>query len=420
VAWVMAKTVSKLSARSVANAKAPGLCGDGGGLYLQVSNTGTKSWLFRYKVGGRSRYMGLGSLGTVSLAKARELASECRRLRLQHIDPIDHRNGVRATARLDAAKAMAFDECRDAYLAAHNAGWRNAKHRAQWTNTLVTYVTPVFGKLPVQTIDVALVLKVLEPIWSTKPETASRLRGRIERILDWAKARGFRGGENPARWRGHLDQLLPARSKVRKVKHHAALSFDEITPFMTELREREGVAARALEFAILTAARTGEVLGATWDEINLRSRTWTIPAHRMKGHREHRVPLSDAAIRVLARMQELKSGELVFPGNRNGKPLSNMALLMVLRRMGRGDLTTHGFRSSFRTWAAERTGFPREVVEAALAHVIENKVEAAYQRGDLFEKRRRLMIEWAKYCARPRSAEGSIVSLRAGSASPDI
>jgi integrase len=412
----MSTSVNKLSARAVANAKAPGLYGDGGGLYLQVSITGTKSWLFRYKVSGRSRYMGLGSLTTVSLAKARELASECRRSRLQGIDPIDHRNGVRNAARLDAAKAMTFDECRDSYIAAHQSGWRNAKHRAQWVSTLSTYVTPVFGRLPVQTVDVALVMKVLEPIWAKKPETASRVRGRVESILDWSKARGFRSGENPARWRGHLDHLLPVRSKVRKVKHHAALPFDEAAQFMMALREREGIAARALEFAILTAARTGEVLGATWDEVDLRTRTWTIPSHRMKGEREHRVPLSDDATKLLERMQTLKSNELIFPGHRNGRPLSNMALLMMLRRMGRSDLTTHGFRSSFRTWAAERTGFPREVVEAALAHVIGDKTEAAYQRGDLFDKRRRLMAEWAKYCASQVSAEGSVVSLRTGEA----
>jgi integrase len=395
--WSVAKSINKLSALAVANAKTPGLYGDGGGLYLQVTASGTKSWLFRYKVAGRGRYMGLGSVAIVSLAEARAAASECRRLRLQGIDPIDHRNGVRAAARLDAAKAMTFDDCRNAYIAAHGAGWRNAKHRAQWINTLSTYVSPVFAKLPVQSIDVALVTKVLEPIWATKPETASRLRGRIERILDWAKARGFRCGENPARWRGHLDHLLPARSKVRKVQHHAALRFGEIAAFMTTLRERDGVAARALEFVILTAARTGEALGATWNEIDLRTCSWTIPAHRMKGHREHRVPLSDDAIRVLERMQAMRSGKLVFPGHQQSRPLSNMALLMVLRRMGRGDLTTHGFRSSFRTWAAERTGFPREVVEAALAHVIGDKVEAAYQRGDLFDKRRRLMDEWACY-----------------------
>jgi len=246
---------------AVANANTPGLYGDGGGLYLQVSANGSKSWIFRFKLGGRTRYMGLGSLRTISLARAREVASNCRELRLQGIDPIVQRQGARAAARLDAAKTLTFDECRNAYIAAHQAGWRNAKHRSQWVNTLDTYASLVFGKLSVQAIDVALVTQVLEPIWSTKPETASRLRGRIERVLDWAKARGFRAGENPARWRGHLDQLLPARSRVRNVRHHAALPFGELPPFMIALRERAGVAARALEFAILTAARTGEVIG---------------------------------------------------------------------------------------------------------------------------------------------------------------
>jgi integrase len=408
----MSTSVNKLSARTVANTKTAGLYGDGGGLYLQVSATGTKSWLFRYKVDGRSRYMGLGSLNTVSLAKARELANECRQLRLKGIDPIDHRNGERAAARLDAAKAMTFDECRDAYIAAHESGWRNAKHRAQWTSSLNAYVTPVFGRLPVQTIDVALVMKVLEPIWTKKPETASRVRGRIESILDCARARGFREGENPARWRGHLDQLLPARSKVRRVKHHAALPFTEIGSFMTALREREGVAARALEFAILTAERTSEVLGATWDEINFKTRTWTVPALRMKADRNHRVPLCYDAVLLLQQMQAVQSSEFVFPGHRHGKPLSDMSLLMALRRMGRGDLTTHGFRATFKTWASERTNFPREVVEAALAHVVSDKTEAAYQRGDLFEKRRRLMAEWARYCASVTTTTGAVVPLR--------
>jgi integrase len=406
----MAKIISKLSALAVANARMPGLYGDGGGLYLQVSANGSKSWIFRFKTRGRTRYMGLGSLKTISLAKAREAASKCRELRLQGIDPIAQRDGVRAAARLDAMNTMTFDECRDAYIAAHKAGWRNAKHRSQWVNTLDTYVSPVFGKLAVQAVDVARVTQVLEPIWSTKPETASRLRGRIERVLDWAKARGYRAGENPARWRGHLDQLLPARSKVHKVKHHAALPFSELPPFMAALRERAGVAAWALEFAILTAARTGEVIGATWNEIDLGRRTWTVPANRMKGR--HRVPLSDHAVTLLEQMQGTRSNEFVFLRH-GGKPLSNMALLMMLRRMGRNDVTAHGFRSSFRTWAAERTRFPREVVEAALAHVIDNKVEAAYQRGDLLDKRRELMTEWGEYCANPASTIGSVVSLKA-------
>jgi integrase len=306
---------------------------------------------------------------------------------------------------------MTFDQCRDAYIAAHQAGWRNAKHRSQWVNTLNIYVSPVFGNLAVQAVDVALIMRVLEPIWTAKPETASRLRGRIERVLDWAKARGFRAGENPARWRGHLDQLLPARAKVRNVQHHAALPFGDLPKFMIGLRERGGVAARALEFAILTAARTGEVIGAGWDEIDLGSRTWTVPANRMKGHREHRIPLSDRAVALLEEVKQTGSSEFVFsrPG---GKSLSNMALLMMLRRMKRDDVTAHGFRSSFRTWAAECTGFPREVVEAALAHVTGNKVEAAYQRGDLFDKRRQLMAEWGAYCA-SADASGSVLPFKA-------
>ena len=308
----MAKIISKLSALAVAGAKVPGLYGDGGGLYLQVSANGSKSWLFRFKTCGRTRYMGLGSLRTISLAKAREAVSKCRELQLQGIDPIAQRDGLRAAARLDAVKTMTFDECRDAYIAAHKAGWRNAKHGMQWVNTLDTYVSPVFGKLAVQAVDVALVTQVLEPIWSMKPETASRLRGRIERVLDWAKARGFRAGENPARWRGHLDQLLPARSKVHKVRHHAALPFGALPPFTIALRKRAGVAARALEFAILTAARTGEVIGATWDEIDLGRRTWTVPANRMKGHHEHRVPLSDHTVALLEEMQGPRSNEFVF------------------------------------------------------------------------------------------------------------
>jgi integrase len=407
----VAKITSKLSALAVASAKAPGLYGDGGGLYLQISASGSKSWLFRFKTGRRTRYMGLGSFKTISLAKAREAASKCRELRLQGIDPIAERQGKRAAAHLNAAKTMTFDECRDAYIAAHQAGWRNAKHRSQWVNTLNAYVSPVFGKLPVQAVDVALITRVLEPIWSTKPETASRLRGRIERVLDWAKARGFRTGENPARWRGHLDQLLPARSKIRNVRHHPALPFGKLPQFMITLRERAGVAARALEFAILTVARTGEVIGASWDEIDLGSRTWTIPAHRMKGHREHRIPVSDRAVTLLEEMQQAGSSEFVF-SRPEGSSLSNMALLMVLRRMERGDVTAHGFRSSFRTWAAECTSFPREVVEAALAHVTGNKVEAAYQRGDLFHKRRQLMAEWEAYCA-SAEASGSVLPFKA-------
>jgi integrase len=396
----MARTVQRLSAAKVRTAKAGMWC-DGGGLYLQCTAGADggvrRSWLFRFAAKGRERLMGLGSADVVSLSEAREKAAVCRKLRQAGIDPIENRKAVQAREALEAAKSMTFDECRDAYIKAHAAGWRNAKHHQQWENTLKTYCSPVFGKVAVQAVDVALVMRALEPIWAIKPETASRLRGRIEAILDWAKVRGLRAGENPARWRGHLDHLLPARTKVRKVEHHAALPYAEAATFIGELRRREGVAALALEYAILTAARTGEVIGARWDEIDLAAKVWIIPESRMKAGREHRVPLGNAAISVLERAHLVRQNEYVFPGDRRAA-LSNMALLMTLRRMNRGDLTTHGFRSTFRTWAAERTTFPREVVEAALAHVVGSKVEAAYQRGDMFDKRRRLMNSWADFC----------------------
>jgi integrase len=408
----MTQKIHRLSAVKVANIKQRGMYADGGGLYLQVSENGGRSWIFRFKQNGRARDMGLGSLTSVSLATAREMAAGCRRTRLTGVDPIEVRRTDRREAQLAAARSMTFDQCRDAFIEAHKSAWRNAKHRAQWTNSLATYVGPVFGAMPIQRVDVALVMKVLEPIWSTKPETASRVRGRIERVLDWAKVRGFRQGENPARWRGHLDALLPARGKVRKVKHHAALPYDQIGAFMAALRTREAVAARALEVMILTAARTGEVLGARRDEIDFQAKMWVVPPRRMKSGREHRVPLSRAAISVIKDMQARHQDDLLFPGDRRGKQLSNMAMLMMLRRMDRADLTAHGFRSTFRDWAAECTNFPAEVAEAALAHVVGDKVEAAYRRGDLFEKRRRLMDAWAAYCQATCNNDGRVVSLK--------
>src|SRR6516165_10035380 len=298
----MGRQVEKLSALIVSRAKARGYLGDGGGLYLQVSASGSKSWVFRFKDHGRLREMGLGSVHAIGLAEARKRATACRQMRLDGTDPIAVKKAGKLKAKLEAARAMTFQQCAEAYIEAHKAGWQNAKHAAQWTSTLKTYAYPVFGALPVQAIDVALIAKVLEPIWTTKTETASRLRGRIERVLDWATVRGFRQGENPARWRGHLDKLLPSRAKVRAVKHHAALPFKEIADFMARLREHDTTAARALEFAILTVARTSEVLGAKWDEIDLEGRVWTIPASRMKGGREHRVPLSETASLILKKM----------------------------------------------------------------------------------------------------------------------
>jgi len=389
---------NRLSAVAVRGIAVPGMYHDGGGLYLQVGAAGTKSWIYRYMLDGRAREMGLGPLHTISLADARIRAAECRRQRLDGIDPIEARNAKRSAARLERAKAITFEACSERYIEAHEASWQNAKHREQWRNTLASYASPVFGSLPVQAVDVGLVMKVLEPIWQTKPETASRLRGRIEAVLDWAAVRGYRHGDNPARWRGHLDKLLPARGKVRQVAHHAALRYDEMPKFMAALRAQEGLAARALEFLILCAARTGEVIGARWEEFDLDEAVWVVPPARRKARREHRVPLSPAALAVVTALSEVRLGDFVLPGLKKGKPLSNMAMLKLLHRMDRADLTAHGFRSTFRDWAAEQTNFPREVAEMALAHTIGDKVEAAYRRGDLFRKRRQLMEAWARHC----------------------
>ena len=411
-----ARVIGKLTSIRVQQAKWRGLYGDGGGLFLQVSPSGTKSWVFRYKEAGKLRVMGLGPLHTISLADAREKARECRKQRLEGKDPIEERKVGRAAARLDAAKVITFKECAEGYIAAHKAAWRNAKHAYQWPATLNTYVYPHFGALSVQSVDVTLVMKALEPIWSAKPETASRVRGRIESIIDWATARGYRHGENPARWRGHLENLLANRRKIRRVEHYPALPYAEIGTFMAELRRQDGVGARALEFAILTAARTGEVIGAMWGEINMADRLWIVPAERMKAGKEHRVPLADAAIAILEKMQTIGSGASVFPGGRRGRPLSGMAMLMLLRRMGYGDLTVHGFRSTFRDWTAECTTFATEVAEMALAHTVSDKVEAAYRRGDLFQKRSQIMEAWAKFCSVP-SPTGEVVAIRAAAAS---
>jgi integrase len=420
----MAQTTGRLSALAVERArKTPGMHADGGGLYLQVTANGA-SWVYRFMLNGRAREMGLGPLSLFGLQDARTKALDARRRRHSGVDPIEARKAERGACRLMEAKAITFRECADGYIKAHRAGWRNAKHAGQWEATLATYADPIIGALPVQAIDTPVVMKVFEQpirsgsdrskrsvsnLWHAKPETASRLRGRIESILDWAKVRGYREGENPARWRGHLDKLLPARAKVRKVKHHAALPYNELADFMATLQEQEGVAARALETTILTAARTGEVVGARWGEIRLAEKLWVIPGDRMKAGKEHRVPLSDRVLEILAEMKTLrpegqeKREDFVFPGRKLGQPLSNMAMDMLLRRMAR-DVTVHGFRSTFRDWAAERTSFPSEVAEMALAHTISSKVEQAYRRGDMFERRRRMMAAWATFCAGPKEA----------------
>lgn len=404
----MGHSIERLKALAVEKlARKPGMYCDGGGLWLRVSSPTARSWMFRYMLNRAPHEMGIGKYPEITLAEARQRAAEARRLKALGKDPLAERSAVRAALLADAAKAVTFKDAAERYIEAHRAGWRNAKHAAQWEATLATYADPILGSLAVQAIDTGLVLKVLEPIWAKKTETASRLRGRIEAVLDWAKVRGYRHGENPARWRGHLDKLLPARAKVQKVQHHAALAFDGLGKFMVALRAETGTAARALEFAILTAARTGEVIGARWSEIDLGKKIWTVPAERMKAGREHRVPLSSRAIAILKTLKPDASGDrqekeiaksFVFAGAALDTPLSNMAMLMLLRRMGQDDLTAHGFRSTFRDWCAERTSFPSEVAEMALAHSVGDKVEAAYRRGDLFEKRRALMEQWATVC----------------------
>jgi integrase len=392
----------------VANKKASGRFADGGGLYLQVGPTGGKSWLFRYTLDGKPHEMGLGPIAAVSLKQAREKARGCREKLADGIDPLAARESARTANRLAAAGTKTFAECVAAYIKAHRVSWRNPKHADQWQNTIATYCNPIFGSLAVDRVDVQLVLRALEPIWTEKNETANRVRGRIEKVLDWARARGYRTGDNPARWRGHLDKLLAAPKKIRKVRHFAALPYSMLGTFMKELRAQESVSARALEFLILTAVRTSEAINARWDEIDLDQRVWTIPAERMKAKREHRVPLTDAALRVMGKRP--KDGGFLFVGATQRTPLSNMAMLTLLKRMGREDLTVHGFRSTFRDWAAETTSFTREVAEAALAHTLSDKTEAAYRRGDLFEKRRKLMQAWANFCS--SAADGKVVTLR--------
>jgi integrase len=389
----MVQQLQKLSARTVATLTKPGRHSDGGGLYLSISPAGARSWVFMWKVDGRRREMGLGSLRDVPIAKARQKAADARQKLADGLDPLASRG--------EAAKQMTFGEAAEALIESMSSSWRNEKHRAQWKMTLTVYCEPI-RSISVAKVGTEDVLNILTPLWTKKAETASRLRGRIERVLDVARARGHRSGENPARWRGHLDAILPRRAKLTR-GHHKALPFFDVPAFIAELRGREGVAPRALEFAILTAARSGEVLRARWDEIDLDAKVWTVPASRMKAGREHRVPLSARVIEILTDMHDLAEGEFVFPGAKRARPLSTMALEMVMRRM-KVDATVHGFRSAFRDWAGERTHFPREVAEAALAHLVGDAVERAYRRGDALDKRRALMEGWLEFVNGPKNS----------------
>jgi integrase len=403
-----------LTPLQVKNAK-PGRYADGGGLQLLVKSTGARSWVFRFMLKGRTRDIGLGPAGgpgAITLSKARDDADDLCKLVKTGVDPLQFREEeaakAAAAAQAAAIAGITFRESAEAYIAAHEARWRNAKHRSQWTNTLEAYVFPLIGDIPVREIGTEHVMSVLEPIWRAKPETASRVRGRIESVLDAARARGHRTGENPARWRGHIAEMLPARQRLSR-GHHKALAYADVPAFIQALREREAVAALALEFTILTVARSGETIGATWEEVDLDKALWIVPASRMKAGREHRVPLSPRAVQILKSTQQLK-GTHLFPGTKSPR-LSVMAMTMLLRRM-KVDATVHGFRSSFRDWAAEQTGFPHEVAEMALAHTIENKAEAAYRRGDLFAKRRKLMEAWAAFCERPAISSATVTPIR--------
>lgn len=403
----MARTQNKLSPLVVKNIKQKGLYADGGGLYLQVGDTGNKSWIFRFRRFSKLRDMGLGAVHTVTLSEARAKAMDCRKLLLAGIDPLDSKKTDQTQAKLAAVKGTTFEACAKAYIEAHKASWKQERHASQWNQALTKHAHAVIGKLPVQSVDTDLVLKVLEPIWKDKTETAKRLRGRIESILDWAKVKGYRQGENPARWRGHLDNLLASPNKLINVEHFAALPYAKVGAFMKALDKQEGKGATALKLVILTAARSNEILGATWDEIDFENKIWAVPAERMKaGKKEHRVPLTESVLAILLALKQERAdieGEeapcpYIFPNSNGDGFLSNAVMLALLKRMKRRDITVHGFRSTFRDWAAENTEYPDEVVEMALAHAIQNKVKAAYLRTDLFDKRRKLMEEWTAYC----------------------
>ena len=401
-----------LTQRKVERAK-PGRYGDGHGLYLVVHNANNKSYVFRYERDGRERWMGLGPIHTVDLKQARSKAREARLLLLEGVDPLDHRKAQRVALKAAKAKLLTFAEAAQRYFDQHEGKWRNATHRKQWLTTLKS-VFPVLGDMPVGEIDTPAVLRAIEPHWLSKTETMARTRGRIEAVLDWCTVRGYRSGDNPARWKGHLAEVLPKRSQVAKVEHHPALPYAEVADFVAKLREREGVAARALEFLILTAARTGEILGMRKEEIDWAARMWRVPAERMKADREHRVALSQCAIDLLRALPTEDGNGFVFIGSRPGRGLSEPALAQVLRRMGRTDISVHGFRSTFRDWCAEQTNFPREVAELALAHRVGDKTERAYQRADMLKKRHALAEAWSRYCAAPVAAQepGKVLQIR--------
>lgn len=390
----------------------PGRWRDDDGLYLVVTGKGSGHWERRYSLNHQGHWMGLGGAKAFSLTEARARNRRISQLLADGIDPLAEKRAKRAAMKAADAKAMTFAEAARMYLAQHEKKWRSAIYAQQWVSSLAAYVMPILGPIDVAAIDTPMVLRVLEPIWSEKTETANRVRGRIESVLGWATVRGYRTGDNPARWRHHLDKVLPGRREIAKVEHYKALPYADVPALMAELVARRGIASLALAFTVLTAARSGEVLGARWDEIDLAAATWTIPAVRMKSGKEHRVPLAPAAIELLRGLYREDGNDFLFIGSHAGGRLSAMAMTRVLRRAG-SDITPHGFRSSFRVWCAEQTNSPREVCEAALAHTIADKVEATYKRTTLFDKRRKLMEAWARFCTTPARAEGAdVIAMR--------
>lgn len=404
--------MGSLSAKKVESLKKIGYHADGDNLYLQVSSPSSKSWIFRFSFDGKRREMGIGPYPEITLEKAREAAMELRRLVKAGVDPIEQRKADQAAKRAERNNAVTFAYCAKQYIESHRHGWKNPKHAQQWTNTLEQYAYPVIGETIIKDVDTALIMRVLQPIWLAKNETAGRLRGRLENILDWAAVQGFRAVENPARWKGHLDNLLASPGKVQKNNHFKALPYAEISPLMLALRANGSVSAKALEFLILTAARTSEIIGAKWDEIDFDNQLWIVPADRMKAKREHRVPLSSRAIEIVREMQALKTNDAIFPGRSKGGFLSNAAMDKLLQQTLGIDATVHGMRSTFRDWASERTAYPHEVCEMALAHTIRNQAEAAYRRGDLIEKRRNLMADWLKFCETSADTAGALIPFK--------
>lgn len=417
----MAREIGRLSpvkVQRIVKAGKRGMWGDGAGLWLHIGPTAGASWLYRFMMNRHARSMGLGPIHTIGLAEARNRARAARQLVLDGIDPIERRDADLAAKRLEAAKHITFRECAKQFIAGNRAGWKNAKHGTQWENTLATYAYPVLGHLAVASINRPLVVRVLQPIWTSKTETAARVRQRIEAVLDFARVLGYRDGENPAAWAGNLEHVLPAPADVKKKKHHPALPYADVPAFLRQLRQLDAISARALEFLILTATRTNEVIFASPDEIE--GNVWTIPEGRMKGEREHRVPLSERAVEIVDEMKRDHPGPYLFPGGKRGKPLSNMAMLKLMRGMKRDGkhwtdkegrvAVPHGCRSSFRDWCSDRSTFPREIAEMALSHVVGDETERAYARSDLFEKRCLLMDAWATFCNTTES--GTVTALR--------